>query len=177
MDHNKRQVPEDKIEDRRERPKRRRWWRSRSGASAVEFAIIAPVFFLFLMGIFEFGRLFWVQVSLQHAVEQTVRNAMTEYTRESFTQATRADFITWFNAWGGTLETGAAGEIYGWDPSAVVFSATRTAAASSTTVDTLSLTATYDFDFVLIIVPGWTNQTLFASATTPLIGSKSSYTP
>ena len=177
MEQMKSQGREDKIEDRRERPKRRCWWRSRSGATAVEFAIIAPVFFLFMMGIFEFGRLFWFQVSLQHAVEQTVRNAMTEYTRESFTQPTRIDFITWFNAWGGTLETSAAGEIYGWNPAAVTFTASRTNAASSTTVDTLSLFATYDFNFILLIVPGWTNQTLVASATTPLIGSKSSYMP
>lgn len=159
------------------KPNRRRWWRSRSGTSAIEFAIIAPVFFLFMMGIFEFGRLFWIQVSLQHAVEQTARYAMAEYTRATFDQATRADFKTWFDAWGSTLETSAGGEVYGWDSSAVTFTASRTAAATSTTIDTIALSATYDFDFVLIIVPGWTNQTLFASATTPLVGSKSSYMP
>jgi Flp pilus assembly protein TadG len=156
---------------------RRSWWRSREGTGAIEFAIIAPVFFLFMMGIFEFGRLFWVQVSLQNAVEQTVRYAMAEYTRETFNKATRASFSTWFNAWGSGLQSSASGEIFGWDPTGIIFTVARTGAATSTTVDQVKLSATYQFDFVLLIVPGWTNQTLYASAQVPLIGSQSSYLP
>ena len=45
------------------------------GASAVEFALIAPVFFLFIFGIIAFGIMFWTQVGLQHGAEMAARCA------------------------------------------------------------------------------------------------------
>jgi len=50
-------------------------WRDDSGASALEFALTAPVFFLFLFGIIEFGLLFWTQLGLQHGTEMAARCA------------------------------------------------------------------------------------------------------
>jgi Flp pilus assembly protein TadG len=50
------------------------------GAAAMEFAIIFPILLLFLFGIFEFGRLFWIQSSLQFAAEQAGRWAMANST-------------------------------------------------------------------------------------------------
>ena len=47
------------------------------GQSLVEFAIIAPLFFLLLLGVFDFGRLFLVQMTLQNAVRQAGRFAIT----------------------------------------------------------------------------------------------------
>ena len=41
--------------------------RSRSGSAAVEFAFIAPVFFMFLFGIFEGGIMFFGQAAVQDA--------------------------------------------------------------------------------------------------------------
>ena len=38
----------------------RRWRRSVSGTTAVEMAIVLSVFMAMVMGIIEFGRLFWV---------------------------------------------------------------------------------------------------------------------
>ena len=49
--------------------------RDDSGASALEFALTAPVFFLFLFGIIEFGLLFWTQLGLQHGTEMAARCA------------------------------------------------------------------------------------------------------
>jgi len=46
-------------------------------ASAVEFALIVPVFFLFAFGLMDFGRLFWTQSVLQKGVDSTVRSAAT----------------------------------------------------------------------------------------------------
>lgn len=43
------------------------------GASALEFALTAPVFFLFIFGIIEFGLLFWTQLGLQHGTEMAAR--------------------------------------------------------------------------------------------------------
>ncbi|WGR90737.1 pilus assembly protein (plasmid) [Bradyrhizobium sp. ISRA443] len=50
-------------------------WRDQRGTSAVEFALIAPVFFLFVFGIIACGLLFWTQIGLQHGVEMAARCA------------------------------------------------------------------------------------------------------
>lgn len=46
-----------------------------SGASALEFAIVAPVFLAMLLGVVEFGRMAWTQTSLQYAVQRAARCA------------------------------------------------------------------------------------------------------
>jgi Flp pilus assembly protein TadG len=43
--------------------------RDQSGASALEFGLTAPVFFLFIFGVIEVGLLFWTQIGLQHGAE------------------------------------------------------------------------------------------------------------
>lgn len=48
---------------------------ARSGASAVETALLLPIFLLFLLGICEFGRMLWTQSALQYAVEAAARCA------------------------------------------------------------------------------------------------------
>lgn len=56
--------------------KRRRNFRTdRSGATALEFGLTAPAFFLFLFGIIEAGLLFWTQIGLQHGAELAARCA------------------------------------------------------------------------------------------------------
>jgi Flp pilus assembly protein TadG len=50
-------------------------WRDERGASALEFALTAPVFFLFIFGIIEFGLLLWTQLGLQHGTEMAARCA------------------------------------------------------------------------------------------------------
>ena len=50
-------------------------WRDERGATALEFAILAPVFFLIIFGIIAFGLLFWTQVGLQHGAEMAARCA------------------------------------------------------------------------------------------------------
>ncbi|MGP4727592.1 TadE/TadG family type IV pilus assembly protein [Agrobacterium deltaense] len=47
--------------------------KSRSGASAVEFALVMPVFLLMLFGMIEFGRLFWTSHALHDVAIATVR--------------------------------------------------------------------------------------------------------
>ncbi|WP_426442476.1 TadE/TadG family type IV pilus assembly protein [Bradyrhizobium genosp. P] len=60
--------------------KRAGFWPDRSGASALEFGLIAPVFFAFLFGVIEFGLLMWTQVGMQHAAEVTARCASVNAT-------------------------------------------------------------------------------------------------
>jgi len=50
----------------------------RKAASAVEFALVSPVFFLLLAGIIEFGQAFRVQHSLSTAARQGARAAIVE---------------------------------------------------------------------------------------------------
>lgn len=46
-----------------------------SGATIIEFALIAPAFFLLLLGIIEFGMIGFSQVALESAVSATAREA------------------------------------------------------------------------------------------------------
>jgi Flp pilus assembly protein TadG len=50
-------------------------WLDESGATALEFALLAPVFFMLVFGIVALGMLFWTQVGLQHGVEMAARCA------------------------------------------------------------------------------------------------------
>jgi Flp pilus assembly protein TadG len=51
--------------------------KSSSGQSLVEFALIAPLFFLLIFGVLDFGRLFFSQMTLQHALREAGRYAVT----------------------------------------------------------------------------------------------------
>lgn len=57
------------------------------GNAAAQFAFILPVLVLVIIAIFEFGRLYWIQNSLQHAAEQTGRCLMANPTASSITTA------------------------------------------------------------------------------------------
>jgi len=52
-----------------------RLWPARRGATAIEMAFLLPVFLLFILAIFEFGRALWTQTALQFAVEAAARCA------------------------------------------------------------------------------------------------------
>jgi len=51
--------------------------RACSGQSLVEFAMVAPLFFLLVFGITDFSRLFFTQETLQYAVREAGRYAVT----------------------------------------------------------------------------------------------------
>jgi Flp pilus assembly protein TadG len=59
-----------------------RWARAfaacRRGATAVEFALVAPTLFLVVLGVLEFGIFAWNQHSLEFATEETGRVVMTK---------------------------------------------------------------------------------------------------
>jgi Flp pilus assembly protein TadG len=50
-------------------------WYDQRGATALEFALLAPVFFALVFGIIALGMLFWTQVGLQHGAEMAARCA------------------------------------------------------------------------------------------------------
>jgi Flp pilus assembly protein TadG len=50
---------------------------SNKGQTMMEFALIAPLFFLLIFAVMDFGRMFFVQVNLQQAVQEAARFAST----------------------------------------------------------------------------------------------------
>lgn len=75
-------------DDRRRRLARRLRIRSRAGSAAVEFALIAPVFFLLLFAIIEVGIIYFAQSTLQHGADDIARLVRTGQAQsQSLTQA------------------------------------------------------------------------------------------
>ena len=114
------------------------------GAITVEFAIAAPVFLIFVMGLIDFGRLYWIKSTMQFAVEQTARYAMVN---PSVTTA--------------ALETYAAGES---TIDGITFSATTSATGG---INFRTITASYTFSFMIPIVPTG-DINLAAKSSTPV---------
>ena len=52
--------------------------RNRRGAAAVEFALVAPVFFLLVFGLIEYGRMVMVQQMLTNASREGARHAVLD---------------------------------------------------------------------------------------------------
>ncbi len=47
------------------------------GAAIVEFALVAALYFVLILAVVEFGTLFWVNLTMQHAVREGARYAIT----------------------------------------------------------------------------------------------------
>ena len=67
--------------------------RARSGSAALEFAFVAPVLFLFLLGIAETGVLFFAGATLQNATDDVGRLIRTGQLTGNVTSATLRDQI------------------------------------------------------------------------------------
>ncbi len=64
--------------------------RNSDGASALEFALLSPVFFALFAGLFEVGLLLWTQVALQKGVEAAARCASINQTLCASTSQVKA---------------------------------------------------------------------------------------
>jgi Flp pilus assembly protein TadG len=53
----------------------RRLFKAPDGVETVEFALVSIALFMFLLGVVEFGRLYWTQSELQYAAEAAARCA------------------------------------------------------------------------------------------------------
>lgn len=67
------------------RPRRRSSTNSQSGAVAVEFALVLPIFLVLVLGIFEFGRAFNIQISLSEAAREAARYAAIHQSDSTYT--------------------------------------------------------------------------------------------
>jgi Flp pilus assembly protein TadG len=89
----------------------RAFGRGNSGATAVEFALVAPLLFLLLFAITEFGRAWWTKNSLQYAVERATRYAVV-----CATGACPSD---------GAIKTYAANQVYAQSMNSSAFAVTH----------------------------------------------------
>lgn len=60
------------------------------GATLVEFAIIAPLLFMLLFGIFEFGFIFGQHLDVRHGARETARLAAVNYNPDELSEAPAA---------------------------------------------------------------------------------------
>jgi Flp pilus assembly protein TadG len=71
------------------------------GAAAVEFAIVAMVFLLFLYGIITYGFIFGLDQSINHAAEEGARAAISQPTEAlaiSYATSTAINRLSWLGA-------------------------------------------------------------------------------
>ena len=118
------------------------------GSVVVEFAILAPVFLIFIVGIIDFGRLFWIKSTMQFAVEQTSRYAMVN------PNATTAALETYASSEASTL-------------SGITFTATTSTISG---MNFRTIEATYVFSFLIPAIPIG-DITLAAKSATPVNSS------
>ena len=74
--------------------RRRRRRASRRGAFLVEFAFVAPVLILLIIGLFEFGRLIMVQQILTNASREGARRAIVEQSTKAEVETTITDYLS-----------------------------------------------------------------------------------
>ncbi|WP_109612195.1 TadE/TadG family type IV pilus assembly protein [Pseudaminobacter salicylatoxidans] len=67
-------------------------WRDRSGTSAIEFALLAPIFILFLLGMIAYGIYFGASHSVQQIAADAARTAIAGL-NETERRTLAADFI------------------------------------------------------------------------------------
>ncbi|MHA7277400.1 TadE/TadG family type IV pilus assembly protein [Arthrobacter sp. Hz1] len=72
--------------------------RSESGAAAVEFALVAPLLLLLLLGIVEFGRVFNAQIQVTAAAREAVRSMAIYPDDESLAKETAIASLPGFDA-------------------------------------------------------------------------------
>lgn len=74
-----------------EKPRRASWRRDQRGSAAIEFALVAPIFFGLLFAIFEVALTFYAGQVLENGLQQTARlmytNRAANMTKDQFVQA------------------------------------------------------------------------------------------
>jgi len=122
---------------------------SRRGATAVEFAMVAPIFIIMVAGVFEMGRAMWIKSSMQYAVEETTRYAIVNTSASTSTLATYAS--TAYSSSGNSI-------------SGATFAATQTTVSGRTYI---LITGSYDFTVIIPLVP-FPDVTLSARSRIPI---------
>jgi Flp pilus assembly protein TadG len=86
----------------------RRMRKSRRGAAVLEFAIVAPIFFLVIIGMVELGRAVMVQQVLTNAAREGARRAILEQTSKSEVELAVNDYLAGGSISGATIAVSPA---------------------------------------------------------------------
>jgi Flp pilus assembly protein TadG len=121
---------------------------ARRGATAVEFALIAPVVIMLIMGILELGRFFYTRATMQFVCEEAGRWAMMN------TSAAESAIKSQAETTASTL--GPASK------------ATYTAVIEAGTPNFANIQATYTFDFMIPMI-NFSDITITAKSRVPLL--------
>lgn len=144
--------------------------RADAGASTAEFAIVFPMFFLLLFGIFEFSRASFAANALQFAVAQSARYAMTSPSSSS--KPTGANCASWTaSSYEASLKTYMQTQLNKWFLSSATPTATASVACGgSPPTMTVTVKANYTFSFWLTnsVFTGGLPMSQSATVTTPL---------
>lgn len=125
------------------------------GATAVEFALVAPLFLIMVLGVVEMGRVMWIKGAMQNAAEQTTRYFMVT---NSACTSDLAACIT-------SLRTYATARL----AEAGMNTADFTVTPNETTISSVTymeITVTYDFE-VLVQIVKFPSVSLSARARVP----------
>lgn len=109
----------------------------RLGATAVEFALVMPVFLAMVLGVIEMSRAMWIKATMQYAAEQTTRYFMVNNDK------TTTELETYVQA--RFLEMGMASIV-----ADVTYTATQD---TSTDPDNMTITLTYSFEALVSFIP------------------------
>jgi Flp pilus assembly protein TadG len=119
------------------------------GAAAVEMAFVLPLFLLFVIGIVEFGRVYWTLNSMQLAIDEAGRFAMLNTTSSD-----------------SQIISIAQANLYGLDSS--LFTVTSNSQTTGGVIYKV-ITASYTFSFVAPDVLPFGNIVLSRSTSVPLM--------
>ena len=120
---------------------------ARDGAAATEFAIILPFFFLLLFGILDFAHACWVLNTLQFAVSQGTRYAMT--TAANPPSVDSAGQCTGVTTYESSVQAFLQRQLAAYLSSANATVSGGTCTAGSPGTVTVNLTVSYDVSFIL----------------------------
>ena len=109
-------------------------WASCRGQTLIEFALIAPVFFILLFGIIDFGLALNQRITLEHAVREGSRYGMVTADCAAIQQRTAE----------------RAGDIITATDVTVSYSSDGSPAASAMPGDTVKVSAPFDWQFPLM---------------------------
>jgi Flp pilus assembly protein TadG len=78
--------------------------RDQGGTAAIEFALVAPVFFALVLGIVDVGRYMWTLNTMQYAIDDAVRAGVVQQMEPEDVEARVKDTLAHLSAGGLTVE-------------------------------------------------------------------------
>lgn len=78
--------------------------RDQSGTAAIEFGLVAPVFFALVLGIIDVGRYMWTLNTMQYAIDDAIRAGVVQQMTPEDVEARVKETLAHLSAGGLTVE-------------------------------------------------------------------------